>query len=137
MKALIIKAVILSISIMGSISAIAQTAELTIEVKGIKEAKGKILIALKDSKDPQKNIFEMVDIKNEGSVICNLKNVPVGKVDISIFQDVNENYKLEMDENNIPLELCYKNEKLKITEGENKLVAKLINVKEMMGSQTE
>jgi len=40
-----------------------------------------------------------------------------------------------LDEQNIPLEPCYKKEKIKIKAGMNTLIAKLINVKEMMGAQ--
>lgn len=133
MKTLIIKAFIYASALMAGNSAMAQTTELTIEVKGIEEVKGKILVAVKDCEDPQKMIYDMVAVEQKGSVVITLKDVPVGKVDISLFQDLNENFKLDMDEGNIPIEPCYTKEKVNIKkDGKNRLVVKLINVKEMM-----
>lgn len=135
MKTLLIKGFMVLSALVLTNKAMGQTAELTIEVKGIKEVKGKILVAVKDSEDPQKNIYDMVSVEKKDGVVCTLKNVPVGKVDVSLFQDLNDNFKLDMDEQNTPIEPCFTKEKVKITENENKLVVKLINVKELMGSQ--
>lgn len=138
MKNLIIKGVAMVSVLLVGLVAQAQNAEetttLTVEVKGIKEAKGQVLIAIKSSEDPQKSIYEMVAVSDKEAVTCLLKNVPVGKVDISAFQDLNGNFQLEMDEEHkVPVEPCYSKEKHLIREGENKLTIKLINVKEMMG----
>lgn len=141
MKNLIIN-VVIAIMVMVSYSAKGQTteqttgqrAELTVEVKGIKEAKGQLLIAVKSCDDPQKTVFEKISITEIGEVSCLLKNLPVGKVDISAFQDLNNNFQLEMDEElRIPIEPCYSKEKHSLREGENRLTIKLVNVKEMMG----
>lgn len=137
MKNLIIKGIIVAIAFIGlSVQAqtIEQTAELTIEIKGIKEAKGQVLIAIKSSENPEKSVYEMLPITEAGTVSCLLKNIPVGKVGISAFQDLNGNNQLEMDEAlKVPVEPCYSKEKHTIRPGENKLTIKLINVKEMMG----
>ncbi len=135
MKSLLIKGFIVLSALIMTNSVMGQTADLTIEVKGIKEVKGKILVAIKDSEDPQKLIYDMVTVEKKEGVFCILKNVPIGKVDVSLFQDLNDNFKLDMDEQNTPVEPCYSKEKVKITENENKLVVKLINVKELISSQ--
>lgn len=135
MKTLIIKSLLCILAIMSSLGVMGQTTELTIEIKGIKEARGKILVLVKDCEDPKKEIYDMAEVKQAGSLILTLKEIPVGKVDVSLFQDLNDNFKLDMDEENIPIEPVYSKEKLKIKEGGNKLVVKLINVKEMMSQQ--
>lgn len=132
MKSLIINAFIYATALMTGNTVMGQTAELTIEIKDIKEVKGKILVAVKNSEDPKKMVYDMVAVEQKGNVFITLKDIPVGKMDVSLFQDLNENFKLDMDENNIPIEPCYNKEKIKIKEGENKLSVKLINVKEMM-----
>lgn len=137
MKTLIIKVFIcIAIGLSGN-TVMGQTAELTIEVKEIKEAKGKILVSVKDSKDAQKMVYDMVAVEQAGSVTITVKNVPIGKVDVSLFQDLNENFKLDMDEQNIPIEPCYTKENVKTKAGENKLVVKLINVKELMSQRPQ
>jgi len=135
MKTLIINSFIYITLLVTGNSVMAQTAALTIEVKGIKEAKGKILVAVKDSEDPDKMIYEMITVKQKGNATITLQNVPVGKVDVSLFQDMNDNFKLDIDEANIPVEPCYNKEKVKIKEGDNKLAVTLINVKEMISQQ--
>lgn len=135
MKTLIIKSLLGIAILLTSHTAMGQTAELTIEIKGIKEAKGIILVMVKDCEDPQKLIYDKVEVKQEDNAILTLKELPIGKVDVSLFHDLNGNFKLDMDEQNIPIEPVYSKEKLKIKEGENKLVARLINVKEMMPQQ--
>jgi len=65
-------------------------------------------------------------------VVCVLKNVPVSKTNIYVYQDLNENFRLDMDEQHIPIEPCNTKEKVTIKDGENKFEIKLINVKEMM-----
>lgn len=138
MKSLIIKAFLYSFLLISGNYAMAQTAELIIEVKDIKEVKGKILVAVKDSKDPQNMIYDMAAVEQKGSITITLKNIPVGKVDVSLFQDLNENFKLDMNEQNIPIEPCFNKEKMNIKEGENnRLVAKLINVQELMSQHPQ
>lgn len=111
---------------------IAQEANLKLEVKGIKEAKGCIMLMIKDRANKDKVIYEKVDVVNNEDIICHIEHVPVGRVDISVFHDVNGNYKLDVNEQNIPIEPCYSNEKIRIKEGENQLTIKLQNVAEMM-----
>lgn len=133
MKSLIINVFACLTIVVSGNSIMAQTAELTIVVKDIKELKGKILVAVKDSKNPETMVYDMAPVEQKESVVFTLKDVPAGKVDISLFQDLNENFKLDMDEQNIPLEPCYNKEKFNVKENDtNKLVVRLINVKELM-----
>ena len=54
----------------------AQTSDLTVIVKGIKEVKGKIMIAAGDKSDPESMTYDMVDVTTTDDVTCVLKNVP-------------------------------------------------------------
>lgn len=115
----------------------AQTGELTVIIRGVKEAKGRILISAGDRSNPGEMISTMVAITNKDSIVCVLKNVPPGKVGLYAFQDLNENYKLDMDERQIPIEPCYSKEKVSVGAGENRIEIRLIDVKEMMGTKSE
>ena len=123
-------AVILS-SFTGFVNA--QVADVTVVVSRIKEVKGKIMIAMGDQSKPSEMKYNMVDVTSTNNVTCVLKDVPVGKSNLYIYQDVNDNYQLDKDENQVPTEPCFVKEKVTVKEGENKLEAKLMNVKEMMG----
>lgn len=116
----------------ASMTSVAQTADLTIVIKGIKEAKGNILIAAGDMSNPQGMISDMISVTDTKDMICELKNIPIGKVNLYVYQDVNENFQLDKDEKQIPIEPCYTKEKINIKEDGNKIEIKLLNVKEMM-----
>jgi Uncharacterized protein conserved in bacteria (DUF2141). len=116
-----------------SMTSVAQTAELTVVIKGVKETKGKIMIAAGDLNNPQEMISDMIPVVDTETMTCILKNIPAGKINLYIYQDMNENFQLDKDENKIPIEPCYTKEKITVKEGENKIEIKLINVKEMMG----
>ncbi|MCD7931931.1 MAG: DUF2141 domain-containing protein [Tannerellaceae bacterium] len=134
MKSLVIKVLVLIGVMLFSENVMAQTANLTIEVKGIKEVKGSILVAVTSSSDPQQMVYDMIPVTGKETIVHTLENVPVGLVDVSAFQDLNENYQLDMDEQQIPVEPCFRKQKVKIQEDTNKLVVKLVNVKELMGN---
>lgn len=108
-------------------------AELKVIVTGIKEAKGNIMIAIGSPENPQAMIADMIALESTDDLVCEFKNVPVGKVNLYVFQDMNGNYQLDQDENQIPVEPCYTKEKLKIEEGTNEIKIKLMDVREMMG----
>ncbi|MCD8176459.1 MAG: DUF2141 domain-containing protein [Tannerellaceae bacterium] len=134
MKSLVIKVLVLVGVMLFSENVMAQTANLTIEVKGIKEVKGSILVAVTSSSDPQQMVYDMIPVTGKETIVHTLENVPVGLVDVSAFQDLNENYQLDMDEQQIPVEPCFRKQKVKIQEDTNKLVVKLVNIKELMGN---
>jgi len=86
-----------------SVSLYGQSADVTVVVKGVREAKGKVMVAAGDKAKPQEMIGEMVAVTSTGDVVCVLKNVPVGKTNIYVYQDLNENFQLDMDEQHIPI----------------------------------
>lgn len=110
----------------------AQGLNLTVEVKGIKDDNGKILVVAQSCEDAQQMVYGMIEVSEKGWATCTLENLPSNKVDISLFHDLNGNYKLDMDEQNIPIEPCAKKDKVEIKEDNQKISLKLINVKEMM-----
>ena len=127
-----LKMIVLFAALGLSVSLYGQSADVTVVVKGVREAKGKVMVAAGDKAKPQEMIGEMVAVTSTGDVVCVLKNVPVGKTNIYVYQDLNENFQLDMDEQHIPIEPCNTKEKVTIKDGENKFEIKLINVKEMM-----
>lgn len=132
MKTLKFIAVTAILGLFASVSVYAQTADVTVVVKDVKEAKGKIMVAAGDKAKPKEMIGEMALVSSTGDIICVLKNVPIGKTNIYVYHDLNENFQLDMDENHIPVEPCNTKEKVTIKEGENNIEIKLVNVKEMM-----
>ncbi|MDR0574046.1 MAG: DUF2141 domain-containing protein [Tannerella sp.] len=113
----------------------AQTADVTVIVSGIKEAKGKLMIAAGDRSNPQGMKYDMAEVVSTDPVVRVLKDVPVGICNLYVYQDLNDNFRLDMDERNIPEEPCYTKEKMKVKEGGTKIEIKLLNVKEMMGKE--
>ena len=111
----------------------AQTADVTVVVDGIKEAKGKVMVAAGDQSNPTGMKYNMVELTSTVKVTCILKDVPVGKCGLYVFQDLNDNYQLDKDENQIPVEPCYVKESMTVKEGGVTIDVKLMNVKEMMG----
>jgi len=132
MKTLKLFCVVVVISLFTGFTGNAQTADVTIVVNGIKDAKGKIMIAMGDQLKPSEMKYDMVEVASTDDVTCVLKDVPVGISNLYVFQDLNENYQLDKDEKSIPVEPCFSKEKLDVKEGENKFEAKLVNVKEMI-----
>ena len=68
-----------------SVSLYGQSADVTVVVKGVGEAKGKVMVAAGDKAKPQEMIGEMVAVTSTGDVVCVLKNVPVGKTNIYVY----------------------------------------------------
>jgi uncharacterized protein (DUF2141 family) len=112
-----------------------QAADVTVVVRGMKEVKGNILVAAGDLSDPQAMKSGMVEVTSKDSVVCVLKDVPVGRCNLYVYQDLNGNRQLDTDENRIPVEPCYTKEKVNVGEGANVIAVKLIHVKEMMGAK--
>lgn len=133
MKTIKIIGIIIMLFVCTSMFCVAQQANVTVVVKGIKEAKGKIMVAAGDKSKHSEMAYDMVEVTSTENITCVLKNVPVGTCDLYVFQDLNDNYQLDMDENKIPVEPCYNKEKIKVEEGGTTIEIKLINVKEMMG----
>ncbi|MCE2615908.1 MAG: DUF2141 domain-containing protein [Phocaeicola sp.] len=113
----------------------AQTTDVKVCVKGIKEAKGKVLVAIVTSDEPAKTFTGFAEVTDINDVSCIIKDVPTNKkITISAFQDMNDDFKLNLNENNIPIEPCNKQE-TKIKEGQTNLNIKLLNILSMMSNQ--
>ena len=115
----------------------AQSADVTVVVDGIKDVKGKVMVAAGSQTNPQGMKYNMVEVTTKEKVVCVLKEVPVGDCGLYVYQDLNGNFQLDKDENQIPLEPCYVKEKITVKEGGIKIDVKLMNVKEMMGNKDE
>ena len=112
MKTLRIVCVVVTLCLFAGFFCKAQTVDVTIVVDGIKEAKGKLMIAMGEQSNPQEMKYDMIDVASTEKVVCVLKDVPVGKCGLYVFQDINDNYQLDKDENQIPVEPCYSKEKI-------------------------
>ena len=78
----------------------AQTDEsIKINVTNIPSSTGKILLMT------DKGQQGMADAKEKETTI-EMKSLPLGKYRFNVIHDVNENWKLDMDEKNIPAESC-------------------------------
>ncbi len=133
MKSLIIKLLFAFTGLLSSESLMAQSTSLIMEIKGIEEVKGTILVALSSREERQPVAYGKLEVTGK-KVVYTMENIPVGKVDISVFQDLNGNLQLDMDKDHIPVEPCYRKQGIKIDEGVNQITIKLVNVKEILAN---
>ena len=78
----------------------AQTDECTkIKVTNIPATKGKILV------QTDKGQQAMADAKEKETII-DMEKLPIGKYKFNVIHDANNNWKLDMDEKNVPIESC-------------------------------
>lgn len=133
MKSFKIIMVALLFTITASVKSQAPASSLTVVIKGIKEVKGKIMLAYADRKDLQKMTYGMVPVLNAGELVYTFTNISAGNGNLYLYQDLNGNMTLDKDESQIPVEPCYNKEKIAINEGDNRITVTLINVKELMG----
>ena len=82
---------------MCAVSASAQS-DLTVKVKNIRSAKGKVMIAA------DKGQYAMVDATGDTATLV-LKEVPEGKYKLYVYHDENGNYQLDREEG-MPVENC-------------------------------
>ena len=85
---------------------VAQAADLTVDVAGLTNAKGKVMVAVYDGaenflKQPMRTAA--VDAQ-AGNVQVRLAGLPAGDYALSIFQDQNGNGKLDMNPVGMPIE---------------------------------
>lgn len=97
MKTIGNKWVILFMLTVSALSASAQN-DLTVKVKNIRSAKGKVMIAA------DKGQYAMVDATGDTATLV-LKDVPTGKCKLYIYHDENGNYQLDKEEG-VPAENC-------------------------------
>ena len=111
------------------------SADVTVVINGIKEAKGKVMVAAGDQSNPTGMKYNMVEVTSKENIVCILKDVPAGICGLYVYQDINDNFQLDKDENQIPVEPCYFKEKITVKKGGVKIELKLMNVKEMMSKK--
>lgn len=98
---------VMAITILSSLfGAHAFAGNLEVEVTGIAEAKGKVMVAVYNDKGlwmkrPMK--ANMVAVTGE-KVSLKFENLPEGEYAVSLFHDVNENGKMDSNEMRMPLE---------------------------------
>lgn len=97
MKTIVNKWVILFALTVSALSASAQN-DLTVKVKNIRSAKGKVMIAA------DKGQYAMVEATSDTATMV-LRAVPEGKCKLYVFHDENGNYQLDK-EDGVPVERC-------------------------------
>jgi len=97
MKTIGFKWVALFIISVCAVSASAQS-ELTVKVKNIRSAKGRVMIAA------DKGQYAMADATGDTATLV-LKDVPAGKCKLYVYHDENGNYQLDR-EDGVPSENC-------------------------------
>lgn len=111
-----------------------EKAEVTLIVKGMKEAKGSILFAVGNQADPKSMQTGMETVRSTDSVVCVLKDISIGETGVYVFQDMNNNFTLDM-ENNVPVEPCQNKNNVVLIAGKNTIEINLVDVREIMKKQ--
>ena len=101
---------------------VAQTNEcIRIKVTNIPATTGKVLLLT------DKGQQGMADAKEKETII-EMEKLPIGKYKFNVIHDANNNWKLDMDKNNIPIESCASVE-VDIKEDSKVIVIELQNFK--------
>lgn len=95
-----ISIVAIFILFLGNMPVLSQT--ITVKISNIRGEKGQILV-MAQAGEESKPVYGMSK-PEKGIAIVRLKNVTWEKFDISIFHDENGNWKLDMNEENMPKE---------------------------------
>ncbi|MDR1764253.1 MAG: DUF2141 domain-containing protein [Dysgonamonadaceae bacterium] len=99
------KSKILALMLLFAAGTLGAQTKLTVEIRGIKEAKGQIMAAVFAENGFLKQPVDAKIVKIEGetaSVVFD--KIAAGDYAVAVFQDTNENYRLEQGENGIPTE---------------------------------
>ena len=92
--------------LMMAVSAWAQNSSLTVVIRGVKDAQGKVAVALyNNEKDFMKNrlVGKLTDSRT-GEVQVVFENVPPGDYAVSVMHDANQNGKLDSNLVGMPKE---------------------------------
>ena len=92
------KTIIISLMLLFATSALSAQYKLTIVVDGIENVKGQLMVGVYNQNSFMKAApiaSDMVKIDGE-TITVELKNIAVGEYAVSLFQDENENYELDM-----------------------------------------
>jgi uncharacterized protein (DUF2141 family) len=91
--------------ILSASNLVNQEPSLQIQILNIEKGKGKIVIEIyKDKSDWLKTPFRKATLSTDESTKTALFNIPAGKYAVSIYQDTNENGKLDQNFLGIPRE---------------------------------
>lgn len=122
-----------SMVLLSSMNVMAQRVDLEIHVKGIEEAKGKVMIALGDLNEPQKLFTGIKEVTETGELTFLLQGVPDGwETELNVLHDLDGDTQLHINANGIPTEPCAK-AKVKVS-AENPVVEiTLMDVLKMIG----
>ena len=93
---------------------------IQIKVTNIPSETGKILLLT------DKGQYGMTDAKEKEAII-EMKKLPAGKYKLNVIHDTTNNWTLDMDENNVPIESCASVE-VEITEETYEIVVELQNI---------
>jgi uncharacterized protein (DUF2141 family) len=100
---------LLSMVLLSSMNVMAQRVDLEIHVKGIEEAKGKVMIALGDLNEPQKLFTGIKEVTETGELTFLLQGVPDGwETELNVLHDLDGDTQLHINANGIPTEPCAK-----------------------------
>ena len=124
---------LLSVVLLSTIKVMGQRVDLEIHVKGIEEAKGKVMIALGDLSNPQQLFTGIKEVTEPGELTFLLQGVPDGwETELNVLHDMDGDTQLHINANGIPTEPCAK-AKVKVS-AENPMVEiTLMNVLKMIG----
>ncbi|MFZ6871522.1 DUF2141 domain-containing protein [Undibacterium sp. Di27W] len=100
------QSMILAASVAFAVTGMAQAAELTVEVTGLKSAKGKVMVAVYDkSENFLKQPFKVAAVDAQADKVKLLiAGLPAGDYALSVFQDENSNGKLDTNPIGMPVE---------------------------------
>lgn len=93
-------------AVLASIALNATAGDLAVEVRGIAQAKGDVLIAVYDKSDTwlKKSLRQVKVTAQKGSVTTLFKDLLEGDYSISLFHDENVNGRMDSNPMGIPLE---------------------------------
>lgn len=81
---------------------IAVAQKVTVEVKGVRNDKGNVLV-MAQTKPEAEPVYGFAKAA-KGTVKVDLEKAPGERFTVSVFHDENENWKMDMDEKNMPAE---------------------------------
>lgn len=124
---------LLSVVLLSTMKVMAQRIDLEIHVKGIEEAKGKVMIALGDLSDPQQLFTGIKEVTEPGELTFLLQGIPDGwETDLNVLHDLDGDTQLHINTNGIPTEPCA-TAKVKISADNPSVEITLMDVLKMIG----
>ena len=119
--------------LLSAASIYAQRVDVELHVKGIEEAKGKVMIALGDLNEPQKVFAGIKEVTETGELVFVIQGVPdEWKTDLNVFQDLDGDGKLFINPNGMPTEPCAA-KKVTITADNPTVEITLMDIQKMFG----